>query len=54
MKLHKIAKSELKIFSMDEITIVPMRYQSKPSCTYGEIMPAIIKDGNMQVILKKV
>jgi hypothetical protein len=38
---------------MDKITIVPTLYQSKPSGTYAEIMPAIITNGNMQVILKK-
>jgi serine/threonine protein kinase len=53
MKLHKIAKRELKIFRMDEIIIVPTSAQSKPSGTYGEIIPAILKDGNVQVILKK-
>ena len=53
MKLHKIAKRELKIFRMDEIIISSIPGQLKPSGTYGEIIPGIIKDGNTQVILKK-
>ena len=51
MKLAKVAKKELKIFKMDEITIV--HSSSNPSGSYGEVSPAIINDGNIPVALKK-
>ena len=53
-ELHKIAKRELKIFTMDELTIIPSSSSKpRPSGTYGEVSPAIINDGNVSVILKK-
>lgn len=53
-KLQKIAKRELKIFTMAELTIIPSSSSKpKPSGTYGEVSPAIINDGNVPVILKK-
>jgi len=51
MKLAKIAKRNLKIFKMDEITIESSSY--KPSGGYGEVTRAIIKDGNIPIVLKK-
>jgi serine/threonine protein kinase len=51
MKLAKVAKRELKIFKMDEITIE--QSASTPSGSYGEVSPGFIKDGNIRIALKK-
>jgi serine/threonine protein kinase len=51
MKLTKVAKRELKIFKMDEITIE--QSSNTPSGSYGEVSPGFIKDGNVRITLKK-
>lgn len=51
MALNKINKEQLKIFNIEDFTIEVS--QNKPSGSFGEITRAILKDGNIPVVLKK-